>query len=148
MLVDSRTMMYEDGVVIEGSFHPQVDSGFGFTCDEEILPFIIAFYSVGMRTLGSCQSIPAWSPSVTVSSTFLSLPMSFPRRWVAYTHDDLQTVFDFAIHVRNKLLEPGGDWTQLIEIDRYSSPDMVFATLEFTPNLDEKVLAMIKMWGA
>ena len=138
-------MVYADGTTVEGSTHPQVDSGFGFTCDEEILPFIAAFYSVGMQTLGSCQGISAWSPAVIVASTFSATPTGFPRRWIAYTHTDPQVVFNFALYIRDGVGEIGG-WAQAVMADHHSAPDAVFAALEFTPDFDAKMLDLIKAW--
>lgn len=137
-------MVYEDGTT-DAAVHPQVDSGFGFTCDEDILPFIVAFYSVGMKTLGSCQEIHAWSPSVVITPH--PIATAFPRRWVAYTHADPQTVFKFAQYVRDSVSELNG-WGQLVMIDHHSVPDTIFATLEFTLNLDAKMLTVIKAWKA
>jgi hypothetical protein len=124
--------------------HPQVDSGHGFTCDEEILPFIEAFYEVGLTTLGSCQGIHAWSPSVVINQN--PKATGFPRRWVAYTHSNPQAVFVFALYIRQVLPEIDG-WSQTIHIDHYSVPDTVYGTLEFVPNLDSRVLEVIKSWG-
>lgn len=137
-------MVYENGTT-NVAIHPQVDSKFGFTCDEEILPFIEAFYQVGMKTLGSCQGIHAWSPSVVITAHPVAL--AFPRRWIAYTHVDPLVVFRFAQYIRDNISEMSG-WGQSILMDHHSIPDTIFATLEFTVNLDAKMLTIIKGWRA
>jgi hypothetical protein len=119
--------------------HPQVDSGFGFTCDEEILPFIVALYSVGMKTLGSCQGIHASNQGIVVSLKI----KAYPRRWVAYTHDNPQIVFNFATHVRDNLLGIDG-WGQSIAIDHYTVPDVIYGKLEFVYSLDSKIMSIIR----
>jgi hypothetical protein len=139
----SNQMIYSDGTIVENSIHPQVDSGFGFTCDEEILLFIQAFYSVGMRTLGSCQGISAWSQSVVISPK--SNPTAFPRRWIAYHHDDPLIIFEFARHIRDSINKTSG-WAQSIQLDHYSIPDTIYSTLEFQQSMDVLVLNVIRMF--
>jgi hypothetical protein len=106
------------------SQHPQVDSGFGFTCDEEILPFIPVFRSVGIETLSSCQASQMWL---------------VPRRLISYTHDDPSTILRFACHIRDTVPETSG-WCQNITVDHYKVPSGIYATLEFTADLDSKML--------
>lgn len=127
---------------MESFIHPQVDSGFGFTCDEKILPFVKAFYVVGLKTLGSCQEIHASSQVIVVSIK----TKSYPRRWVAYSHSDPQTVFAFATHVRTSVQETDG-WEQSIFVDHYTTPDVVYGTLAFVPSLDVKMLSIINQWS-
>jgi hypothetical protein len=127
--------------------HPQVDSGFGFTCDEEILLFVVAFHTMGMKTLSSCQGINAQPPVNPVTYISQPRPKGFPRRWVAYTHDDPQVVLAFARHIRDGMQELDG-WGQLIAVDHFTVPDTIFATLEFTANFDAKILNIIKAWKA
>jgi hypothetical protein len=131
--------------VMEEFIHPQVDSGFGFTCDEKILPFIKALYGVGMRTLGSCEAINAQPPINPVTHVSHPRPKGFPRRWIAYTHDDPQTVLALACHIRNEMQELDG-WGQTIMVDHYGVPDVIFAALEFTTNFDAKMLGIIEAW--
>lgn len=123
-----HTAVYEDGHLGRAT-HPQMDSGLGFTCDEEILPFILAFHSAGIKTLSSCQSGGPWL---------------IPRRSVVYTHDDPQVVLKFALYLRDAVPGKSG-WQNQIRVDHYHVPDCeCFSVLEFTSDFDTKMLTAIE----
>jgi hypothetical protein len=72
---DPRFVDFEDRPVMPYQFgrcrvpklpqeeHRQVDSGLGFTCDEQILPFVTAAADAGMKTESSCQEWWSVDPS-------------------------------------------------------------------------------------
>jgi hypothetical protein len=123
----SYVMVYEGGRQVPGATHPQVDSGFGFTCDEDVLPIVQALFAAGFRTVGSCQN--------TNESSYGDLWM-IPRAYVAFMHDNPRRVMDLCLHVREFMAlqeRPGVTlgWNQKIEVDTYYVPSNPFATLDY-----------------
>lgn len=67
--------------IIDGYDHPQVDTGLGFTCDEQILDTVLAINKVpGIRTQTSCQAY---------SDTWL-----VPKAQILFEGDNNRRVFE------------------------------------------------------
>ena len=109
--------------------HNQVDTGYGFTCDEEILPFVMAIREKGFRTLGSCQCHNDITKERFV--TFISEP---------------HKLFDFVMHIKNKMYngEFGGGWREEIIIQGFK--DEPWAALNWQVKNDDKILETIKSY--
>ena len=69
--------------------HPQVETDFGFTCDIEVLPVIKAIWSIGFKTVGSCQH---WNEDKN--------PL-YIERYIGIIHDDLHKLLNLAIYINN-----------------------------------------------
>jgi hypothetical protein len=101
--------------------HRQIRTPFGFTCDEGILPFVVAARVVGMETLGSCEADNNWRQ----------------QRWIFYTHSDPKIVFAFALHLK-KFLPYVTCWQQKMGVDNnvHTLGHRVTARVDWDPVLD------------
>lgn len=63
--------------------HKQVDSGFGFTCDEDVLEIIKTVWKIGFKTVGSCQALENY-------------PANQTERYIGVEHDDGVMLFYLA----------------------------------------------------
>jgi hypothetical protein len=120
--------MYTVGTFVPGAYHPQVDTKKGFTCDEELLPFVEALYSTGFRTCGpSCQNT--------------NRQYVIQRRVLGYEHDDPFVLLKMALYLRDKI--HGDSWGQEMSIDHSWEPSRITVGMSWTKNLDKKVLKAI-----
>jgi hypothetical protein len=106
----------------------------GFTCDEELVPFVLLFYKVGFPTGCSFQGSERYAVQ--------RRPVTFGS--ASY---DPHKLLDFCLYIQQYLFFETG-WSQSIEVDTYHVPrsEKVFAELTWTPDLDAKVLRMLRGW--
>lgn len=124
--------LYMGGHIGGLASHPQVLMPQGFTCDEQMVPFVEALWRKGLRSLGCCQNSnqsgrPAWV---------------VPRREISYEHGKVNQLLGFCLHIRTCLLDKAG-WNQNMTIDSYFTPSDPFASLSFGLAIDADVLAAI-----
>lgn len=127
--------------------HETVDSGLGYPCDVEILPFVRAISKTSFRTLSSCQE---W-----YSDNFMHSRRRF--LWVDHTDSNPHVLLEFCIHIRDFLssrheyedpAKPMGmrPYTcDLIASNTYPNNNMR-AAMYWLPEIDSLVLGAINSW--
>jgi hypothetical protein len=118
--------------------HLQVDTGLGFTVDEDILPIIKSVYALpGFKILrdSSCQN---------TRYEYTSLPV---RRQINIIHSDVQFLLDLFLylksHFNDKHTSHRFSLDQVISI----SEDEIFLGLYFSTNADAKLLEVLQAYG-
>lgn len=121
--------------------HQQVFTGLGFTCDAEILPFVISINKD--KYIQSSQSCQA---SKHRGWFVLRRMLSVRDKEQNYTR-----LLEFMLHVRRVVT--GGDdqggysgYQGQIRVDGYHVPSYPCAILEWTPDLDKTILQSLNDW--
>ena len=112
--------------------HPQVDSGYGFTCDVDVLPVIKAVWNIDFKTVGSCQH---WNED--------QWPTLF-ERYVGIVHDDLHELLDFAIYLKNSQRSGGHSYYQQMMFQWGTD---IWLSLHYRPNDDLFLLDIINRYA-
>ncbi len=129
-----------DGTTREGwSSHLQVDSGYGFTCDEKMLDIVKAIWSVGLKTDVCCQS--------NRDSGIGGTQWIIDRQVVHFHHDDPHKLLDFCLYLRSEMLGING-WNMDIQVDDYCRPSYPKAKLTFTEESHDRVTQAISKFAS
>ena len=117
--------------------HPQVETEFGFTVDEQIVDIIKIIWNIGFKTCGSCQSTDERN--------------NFGRRYVGITHENPGKLLKLAIFISDYAREEERKrfgWKERF-ISRVNQHIIVqgvtiWLSLNFYPDSDRDVIEALK----
>lgn len=126
--------------------HLQVDSGLGYTCDEEILPFVLLTNNDTLRTQSSCQEW--WQNEYRAHK----------RRFIMIRScgNDAMDILKFCIHMKESLNNLCGDrfsdkgWIPYkceLDIDFWTQPDGPSVSLWWDKIIDSDIIISLQSFS-
>lgn len=117
----------------DDSIHPQVDSGYGFTCDKNMLEVVKMIWGIGFKTLSCCQNTNDTDED----------QRAVPRSEITFTHENPFMLLILCMHIRSVMGKRAG-WSQNIICDGYYNHKYPFSLLTYIPQQKRKLIDAIK----